>query len=204
MIPAAGRLAGNNPFASGHVRPGALAFLFPTGTSLGDLLDRLRRQGWWGQIVGAHGSGKSTLLAALIKALPTCGLRPLVLERHADETRLSGEFQDQLMVADRKTIAVIDGFEQLGFWTRRLVRSSCRRLGIGLVVTAHRSLGLPDLYRTYVTPEIASCVVRALLANTSWAQPSESDLSTWIRTRRGSLRDVLFDLYDRFEVGRTA
>src|SRR5262249_23632578 len=74
-----------NPFATRRVRPGAIPFLFPTGESVGQLLDRLRAAGWWGQVVGPHGSGKSTLVAALLPELCQAGREPLLLVHHRGE-----------------------------------------------------------------------------------------------------------------------
>ena len=54
-----------NPFATRHVRPGAIPFHFPAETSAAQLVARLRELNWRGAIVGPHGSGKSTLLVAL-------------------------------------------------------------------------------------------------------------------------------------------
>lgn len=187
-----------NPFATRHVRPGALPFLFPAGASLAGLLDRLRQQGWWGQIVGPHGSGKSTLTAALVAALPGHGLRPVATDLHTDRRRLPPDLWDDLAAAGPDAVLVIDGFEQLGFWARRAVRAACRRAGAGLLVTAHRPVGLPDLRHTHVTPELAGRVVSALLAGRDW-WPAGTDLAALLSARGGNLRDVLFDLYDRFE-----
>src|SRR5579859_6457327 len=64
-----GRKPRSNPFSTRCVRPGAIPFRFPPGESAATMVDRLERQGWWGQIVGPHGSGKSTLLAALLPEL---------------------------------------------------------------------------------------------------------------------------------------
>jgi hypothetical protein len=202
MTPAAARWPADNPFATRYVRPGALPFLFPAGGGLDDLLGRLRRQGWWGQVVGPHGSGKSALAAALVAALPAHGRRPVAACLHTDRRRLPVGLWDDLCAAGPAAVVVIDGYEQLGFWARRAVRSACRRAGAGLLVTTHRPAGLPDLYRTEITPELAGRVVSALLAGRGWRPPGEADLAALLSARRGNLRDVLFDLYDRIEEGR--
>ena len=72
-------------------------------------------------------------------------------------------------------------------------RAACRRAGAGLLVTAHRPVGLPDLRHTHVTPELAGRVVSALLAGRDW-WPAGTDLAALLSARGGNLRDVLFDL----------
>jgi hypothetical protein len=177
----------HNPFSTRHTRPGAIPFRFPEGLDAAGLTDRLEANGWRGQIVGPHGSGKSTLLEAL---LPELSRRRSVIrvELHGDARRLPAEVWD----AGDGTLVVIDSYEQLDWWTRRRVRKRCR----GLLVTAHRRSGLPDLYRTGVTAELAAAIVRGLLAD------EIPDLARRLAFHRGNLREVLFELYDRYEASR--
>lgn len=173
----------HNPFSTRHVRPGAIPFRFPQGLDAIALADRLEANGWRGQIVGPHGSGKSTLLEAL---LPELRRRRSVVrvELHSHEQRLPAA----VWQGDGKLL-VIDGYEQLGWWTRQRVQKHCR----SLLVTMHRGSGLPDLYRTGVTVELAGEIVRGLHAD------EVPDLARRLAYHRGNLREVLFELYDRHE-----
>ena len=177
----------HNPFCTRHVRPGAIPFRFPDGLDEKGLADRLEANGWRGQIVGPHGSGKSTLLEAL---LPELRRRRAVVrvELHYRERRLPAE----AWATGEGTLLVIDGYEQLGWWTRRRVRRHCR----SLLVTTHRGQGLLDLYRTGVTAELAGAIVRGLHAD------EVPDLASRLAYHRGNLREVLFELYDRYEAMR--
>jgi hypothetical protein len=198
MTPAACRLPRDNPFASRHVRPGALPFLFAPGEGLLELIDRLESQGWWGQIIGPHGSGKSTLLAALLPELERRGLAPQLV-RLCQEQRYLPEDLSEFTAAAGPRLVVIDGFEQLGWWTRRRLKVARRRSGSGLVVTAHRSMGLPYLYRTAVTPAQAQRLLDALLNEKQRRLVEPLNLTGALAARRGNFREVLFDLYDLYE-----
>jgi hypothetical protein len=65
-------------------------------------------------------------------------------------------------------------------------------------VTAHGPTGLPELWRTDVTPAAARRVVAHLRPG---AEPPTAELARRLATRGGSLREVLFELYDEFEAG---
>jgi hypothetical protein len=96
-------------------------------------------------------------------------------------------------------LLVVDGYEQAGWWARRWLRAHCRRVGMGLLVTAHRDMGLPGLYQTDVGPDLARAVVEGLLAEDQRGVLAGVDLGRELRRHRGSLREVLFGLYDRYE-----
>jgi len=189
-----------NPFSTRFVEPGAVAYRFPTPDGLAALVRRLEETGGWGQLVGPHGSGKSTLLAALLPALAP---RPV---RHVRLNTAHRELPAWVWdVPAPGTLLVIDGFEQLGFLTRRRVKRHHRRAGCGLLVTAHRPMGLPDLYRTGVTPATAAAVVAGLLPGGGGWVLEGYDIAARLRHHRGSLREVLFELYDRWQAaGRPA
>ena len=190
-----GREPRSNPFSTRFVRPGAIPFRFPAGEDVGTLVALLERQGWWGQIVGPHGSGKSTLLAAL---LPELRRRTVVsVTLHAEERRLPAEAWS---LSSSATLLVVDGYEQLGWWSRR-VRGHCRRRGCGLLVTTHHDVGLPDLYRTRVTATLAQTLIEGLLTQEQRCLFGPLDVERHLARHHGSLREVLFDLYDRYEAG---
>lgn len=187
-----------NPFSTRFVQPGAIPFRFPAPDGLAGLVRRLTETGGRGQIVGPHGSGKSALLASLLPHLTGWKVRHVVL--NTSERVLPADVHDAPAAG---SLLVIDGFEQLGWWTRRRVRRHCRRHGCGLLVTAHRSMGLPDLFRTYVTGETAAELITGLVPPGGAGVLEGYDVAARLRHHRGSLRDVLFELYDRWEAGRT-
>jgi hypothetical protein len=198
MTPQAGRLPRDNPFSSRHVRPRALPFLFGAGESLASLVERLASRGWWGQIVGPHGSGKSTLLAALLAELESRKREPHAVRLSQQQRRLPEEVW-QIAGQPRRRLLVIDGYEQMGFWARRRLRAACRRHGHSLVVTAHRSMGLPELYRTAVTPALARQVLDTLLTESQRDVVGPFDLAGSLAAHKGNFREVLFALYDLYE-----
>jgi hypothetical protein len=197
-----------NPFCTRRIRPGGIPFLFPLGEDTETLLERLRTNGWRGEIVGPHGSGKSALLATLIPALERAGHRVTLIELHDGQRRLPAQSAAQLLGRQESSptaspgILVVDGYEQLPRWRRWLLRRRCRRCGWGLIVTSHASVGLPPLWQTSVTPELAQRIVDGLT-------PSElplltpSDLSECLARHHGDMRETLFSLYDCYEESRS-
>jgi hypothetical protein len=191
-----------NPFATRRVRPGAIPYLFLAGEGSARVVERLRDSGWWGQIVGPHGSGKSTLLATLLPELRRFGKAPLLVALHDGQRRLPSEASAGLRaLPPGDGIAVIDGYEQLSRWGRFWLRRQCRRGGHGLLVTAHRPAGLPELLCTGVTLETAWRVLTHLLPDAKGlitAAGLDARLTVWA----GNLREVLFELYDLYETQR--
>jgi hypothetical protein len=204
MTRAAERLAPQNPFSTRCVRPGALPFLFPPGAGLGDLVERLRAGGWWGQIIGPHGSGKSTLLAALVPELRRLGRLPYPVTLHDGTRRLPAE-AERAIFSPRlpdTIVVVIDGYEQLSRWNRWRLKRQCRRRRFGLLITAHIPLGLPDLYHTDVTPDLVQRVVARLAPAEADRPAGPAEVTARLAARNGNLREVLFDLYDLYEQRR--
>jgi hypothetical protein len=96
---------------------------------------------------------------------------------------------------------IIDGFEQLGWLTRWKVKRHCKKHHQGLLVTAHRDLDLPTLYKANVSPELAMQIVEHLLPDHDmrYAILKDYNIAMQLKRHRGSLRAVLFELYDRWE-----
>jgi hypothetical protein len=98
---------------------------------------------------------------------------------------------------------IVDGYEQLGKWARLRLKWFCRRRGVGLLVTAHESVGLPTLYQTSTSVALAEAVAGRLLRG-DWSRVSRDDVSQRYAACQGNLRDMLFDLYDLYERRRGA
>jgi energy-coupling factor transporter ATP-binding protein EcfA2 len=187
-----------NPFSTRFIRPGAIPFIFLGGESAEALVDRFRDHNWWGQIIGPHGSGKSTLVATLAPLLEAAGRQVMSITIRQGEHRLSPFDRDAFAST---TQLVIDGYEQLSWWSRRRVKSLCRRRGAGLLVTAHADVGFPTLYQMQPNEELACAVVTRLLDGDSHID--REDVGRSYAAASGNLRETLFKLYDLYQ-GKTA
>jgi len=188
-----------NPFAVSAVRPGAIPFVFPPGTEAVDLIDALEDQhDWRGQIIGPHGSGKSTLLAALIPEFEADGRRVLLYTlregQHTLPTGLRDAPQD-----NQPTILIIDGYEQLRLVSRWCLRLVCRLRRWALLVTAHRDMGLPTLWKTSVDRSLAMTIIGRLLGNERAEAITEAQIDSALARHGNDLRSALFELYDVYE-----
>ncbi|MGA2033233.1 MAG: hypothetical protein ABSG68_13325 [Thermoguttaceae bacterium] len=197
MQPISRSILADNPFSACCLRPGALDFIFPPGQSVDGLLVRLRQSDWWGQITGGHGSGKSTLLAALLPAIQRAGRQTLVCQLHDGQRRLPPEFP-AFPAHCPPAVLAIDGYEQLGAWSRFSLKRLCRRGGLGLLVTAHRSVGLPKLFDTRVDLPLACRVVEQMQRGRA-VLVSDADVSQRFGPHNGNLRELLFELYDLYQ-----
>lgn len=188
--------AGSNPFATRFTRPGAIAFLFPPAESAQGLVDRLREQGWQGEIVGPHGAGKSTLLATLIDPLTAAGRNVVHATLHQGETALPQSLDDWKHWTPA-TQVIVDGYEQLTWWSRSKLARRVRDRQAGLLVTSHAPTGLPLLIRVEPRLDAAQEVVRRLLPDESVVK--SSDIEQHFRACEGNIREMLFQLYDVYQ-----
>jgi hypothetical protein len=188
-----------NPFATCWTRPGAIAYQFPDGQSATQLVARLAAQQWRGAIIGPHGSGKSTLLETLKPELRTGGFHVQFITLRGRERRLPGHFFDEL--PERRSIAVIDGYEQLGWLDRSRLDRCCRRRGIGLLVTAHCETNIATLIRLMPDRKLVQNLVAALTTQSS-TPITPADVAASHAIHGGNVREVFFDLYDRHETRR--
>jgi hypothetical protein len=185
-----------NPFSTRRVRPGALPFRFPPGKCADALVERLQENGWRGQIVGPHGSGKSALLAALAEALRRIGRRNFLVELHDGQRRIPRPMRPTDALAPG-SVVIVDGYEQLSAWSRFRLRRFCRRRRLGLVVTAHVSVGFPDLYRTSTGLALVARLVDDLLGDEA-SRIAAHEVEERFRSHEGNVREVFFDLYDLY------
>lgn len=190
----------SNPFATCWTRPGAIAFQFAPGESAARLVAKLAAANWYGEIVGPHGSGKSTLLATLTPQLVAAGRNVASICLHDGQRRLPQNFVRESLASSRPLL-IIDGYEQLSWFARRVLLWRCRRASAGLVVTAHRSLGLPPFYQTQPNLRLAEQLVSTLTTH----NPSPiaiADVAASHACHGSNLRELFFALYDRHEALR--
>lgn len=191
-----------NPFSTCYVRPGRLAFRFSEHSGALQLTRRLLEQGGWGQIVGPHGAGKSTLLHAWLPQLAGAGRDVVWWTLHAGERRLPTGWKTTSREWGPDTLVVIDGYEQLSWWSRQQLKSRCRHMGCGLLVTTHQDAGLPDLLNVRSSLD----VVQTLVAELTHGLPTRitaADVTACYQACRGNVRDLFFALYDLYEQRRS-
>lgn len=188
----------SNPFSTRFICPDANSYLFPEDADTAHLVTTLRETGWWGQIVGPHGSGKSTLLHTLVPRMEEAGRRVELYVLHQSDRHLAMARGAQ-RAWNSQTQVVIDGYEQLDWLRRRRLKRSCRSRGAGLLVTAHDPIGLPHLWRTETSLELAQTLVARLLPPDYTPCITMEDVSCAFAAHRGNLREMLLSLYDVFE-----
>jgi hypothetical protein len=190
------RVPALNPFATRCVHPDVVPFVFPVGVNASLLVGRLREASWRGEIVGRHGSGKSTLVSTLVPLLQRAGRRVQTYRLYANEPA-----SPPLGKPDwsPRSLIVIDGFEQLGPLARLRWRRLTRRRQTGLLVTSHRHVGLPRIWTTGTSLELAERLVHRLLDDFPSNLIRPVDVQVEFARHRGNLREMLFGLYDRYE-----
>ena len=185
----------SNPFATRFTRPGAIEFLFPDGESAQTLVDRLREHAWQGEIVGPHGAGKSTLLATLVEPLTSTGRSVVLSTLHQGETSLPKRLDDWRSWSTA-TQVIVDGYEQLTWWSRRQLARRVREKRAGLLVTSHAPTGLPTLMVVAPRLDAAQRVVRRLVPDANAI--TRDDVARAFRDCDGNIREMLFQLFDLY------
>lgn len=103
---------------------------------------------------------------------------------------------------EKGSIVILDGYEQLPFWTRMLVERSVRGKSATLLVTMHKPrLGFELLWQTSTDCNTAEWVIGQLLPENQREETITRLLRSpdWTasRLRNGeNLRESLFDMYD--------
>lgn len=105
----------------------------------------------------------------------------------------------------RVQLWILDGYEQLYWYEKLVVRLERYRSRFGLLVTSHtRPLQIPQLFNTELGSETAMQVIQQIGRDLEpnrlrMALPSESKLKELLERESGSLREVFMSLYDDFE-----
>jgi hypothetical protein len=95
-------------------------------------------------------------------------------------------------------VLIVDGYEQLNRWNRFWLKRFCKRRALGLLVTCHETVGLPELFRPVVDRALAWQVVEQLQQGRRPLVTRE-DLAERLEMRGGDLREALFDMYDLYQ-----
>jgi hypothetical protein len=186
----------SNPFATRFTRPGALPYLYPPGQSAETLLETLERNNWQGEIIGPHGSGKSSLLAELLPLLEATGRKLELYQLHQGDRTLPIS-KSEAKIWNEQTQVIVDGYEQLSWWSKRRLQGWVKAQNAGLLITAHQPMGLPPLFTTQPTLELARQIVAMLLEGTDGTGvPSYDDVAAAFARHPTNLREMLFSLYD--------
>ncbi|MCC9609455.1 hypothetical protein LOC68_05125 [Blastopirellula sp. JC732] len=189
-------MVSTNPFASRQVRPGAIPFQFSKDQSAEQIIERLRHANWRGAILGPHGSGKSTLLDTLSPLWRDHGLTEQRVTLHSD-----GQSTGTIRLPGKDEILVVDGFEQLSWLKRRWFLARCAFAGSRLLVTTHTEIGLPIVFQTEPSEEMAIQLTEMLQRDVELLVTAEDARAT-CRQHGADLRETLFQLYHLYESRR--
>ncbi len=103
-----------------------------------------------------------------------------------------------------KKVVFFDGFEQLSYANRIIVRSFCRLNHLGLLLTTHTpAIGVPVLFRTNPSVETLEQILDFLLEDPDMV-PDPSELAILLNNFHNDVRSILFSLYDAYEKYRWA
>ncbi|MCY2985030.1 MAG: hypothetical protein NTY15_15505 [Planctomycetota bacterium] len=196
-----------NPFSTRFIQPGAIDYQRFDGGTVNELAQKfLELPTKRGSIIGPHGSGKSTLLANLVSEFQS--LRPntqIHSLRFSTDRSPRKALLESISSWTEDSIVILDGYEQLGFWSRLQVNRRARRQSIALLATAHQVIrGFQTLWETSVTETSSRWVVQRLLQETVHPEMATDLLAseTWALSRsrhQQNLRESLFDMYDWYQ-----
>ncbi|HUG68232.1 MAG TPA: hypothetical protein VMM76_10800 [Pirellulaceae bacterium] len=192
-----------NPFSTVAVKPGAIVFRFGSntgvrgGTEAAGLVTKLQENNWRGEIVGPHGSGKSTLLQTLFPVIEAAGRDVRYYVAKPKDKQLPMSAADQA-TWNESTQVVIEGYELMSRRNRKLLDRACRSRDAGLLITCHTPQGLPTLFHTAITVELAISLVEQLLPP-DCNFISASDVRDSFARHGQNLRELLFEMYDLYE-----
>ena len=177
-----------------------------------DLIERfLKLPSKRGIIIGPHGSGKSTLVASFVTQLPSIvpnsKIHPL---RFSTDKSATASLNMTVEEWTPHSIAILDGYEQLRFWSRLRVEWIARARSISILATAHRPVrGFETIWKTAVNESSSQWVVEQLLLRSGLPNGANELLQSdaWSRSRAKhgqNLRESLFDMYDWWQSSQSS
>jgi GTPase SAR1 family protein len=155
-----------------------------------------------GAIVGPHGCGKTTLLEDLIDRLRSRGQQTFFFQLHTGERRLPLAVESQFTNLPPKTIALLDGAEQLSSWRWRQLANYFRRSGRPFIVTLHQAGRWPIWFQCKSDLAILNQMVDELLQG-AVADCDETNRHLYAK-HQGNIRDALREWYDLMAKSPTA
>jgi ABC-type cobalamin/Fe3+-siderophores transport system ATPase subunit len=200
----------SNPFATRFIAPGGLPFAFHDGSTSQRLSNEfLGLPSKMASIIGPHGTGKSTLLKSILPAIESAGQFHAIRHLRFSSNGLANrELKRDAKQWKRNDFVVLDGYEQLGTWTKWRTIFRAKRMNLAMLVTSHAPVsGFHVLWQTAMTESLAHAVIAELLQNYDAAvitQLLESKEWRESRQRHGdNLRETLFDMYDWWQQNGT-
>ena len=193
-----------NPFSTRYIQPGAISYECFDGGNVTRLADRIvNLTSKRGSIIGPHGSGKSTLVASLIPEIRSIRPESQIHQlRFSTDRSASRSLRKSVREWTPGSFAILDGYEQLKFWSRILVEWTARNRSISILVTAHQPIrGFETIWETSVNESSSHWVVEKLLRQSESPNALRELLQSedWARSREKhgqNLRESLFDMYD--------
>ena len=193
-----------NPFSTRYIQPGAISYECFDGGNVTRLADRIvNLTSKRGSIIGPHGSGKSTLVASLIPEIRSIRPESQIHQlRFSTDRSASRSLRKSVREWTSGSFAILDGYEQLKFWSRILVEWTARNRSISILVTAHQPIrGFETIWETSVNESSSHWVVEKLLRQSESPNALRELLQSedWARSREKhgqNLRESLFDMYD--------
>ena len=141
---------------------------------------------------------KSTLLRQLTRHFTKIG-QPIIEVRLTNGSRRLPFPIRHLVGMEPEKILIIDGFEQLAFWKRQLIKTIARIRGTGLLITTHKDQGLATMAKTFSNLTTLKAIIERLDCDRRLGNISDNDLCKLLDTFDGNVREVLFRLYDLVE-----
>jgi ABC-type dipeptide/oligopeptide/nickel transport system ATPase component len=194
-----------------------MAYLFPQGRTAAEIVRQFQANDWRSAIVGPHGSGKSTLVATIIPLIEQMGIAVRRISLHDGQRRFPADLLQQCLPISRREVPsdeisnstprallVIDGYEQLTWWSRHRLSACCRRNEWALLVTAHADSGLgkiPVLFRTAASLPTVQHLVDDMLPS-HYGLIHADEVAAAFNDHGGNVRETLFALYHLFEQRR--
>ena len=88
--------------------------------------------------------------------------------------------------------------EQLNCFFRWMIIRGCRQKRLGLLATAHRSIGLPTIITTTTSVDVFRRLVSQLISESSICFSADTIVEVFLR-HQPNVREALFEMYDLAE-----
>ncbi len=194
-----------NPFRSSRLRPGVIPYLFTADDSWGQFLQRWESLQFRAAVVGPHGTGKSTLLYQVHKwAESQRWIVHRIQVRPATRWRHGWDFFHAVLWQPPTSLILLDGWEQLPVLIQVLCAIAIRLRCLRLLATSHTSTQFRTVLDSTLSPQRAARVIDTIMllqavgtGEKRGSMATVDQLREWLTARSGSVREVMFDLYDR-------